>query len=119
MQQFNKSQGGDPNLTGALNWAPILGNIMPTYDLRNTKTGEEISKLCSISEKESMVASGEWEQFHSRMPADVTHTGNIINKTSGDWKDLLKNIKKGAGGNSELTTAQKRKHGFVDNTIKT
>jgi hypothetical protein len=90
---------------------------MPTYDLRNTKTGEEISHLCTIAEKEAMVTSGEWEQFHSRMPADVTHTGNIVNKTSGDWKDLLKKIKKEAGGNTGLSQEKKRNYGFADNTI--
>jgi hypothetical protein len=30
-------------------------------------------------------------------PALITHTGNVINKTSGDWKNLMKNIKKGSG----------------------
>jgi len=92
---------------------------MPTYDLRNIKTGEEISHLCTIAEKEAMIASGEWEQFHSRMPADVTHTGNIINRTSGDWRDLMKKIKKESGGNTGLSAEKKRKHGFVDNTVKT
>jgi len=92
---------------------------MPTYDLRNTATGEEITKLCTIAEKEAMVESGEWEQFFTRMPADITHTGNIINKTSGDWKDLLKKIKKGSGGNSGLSDKKKRQHGFSDNSIKT
>ena len=66
-----------------------------------------------------MVASGEWTQVMLRAPADVTHTGNIVNKTSGDWKDLLKKIKDGSGGNSGLTAAQKRKYGFQDNSIKT
>ena len=34
-------------------------------------------------------------------PSLVTHTGNIVNKTSGDWKNHLENIKKGSGsGNS-------------------
>jgi hypothetical protein len=92
---------------------------MPTYDLRNTETGEEITKFCSIAEKEKMVASGEWEQFFTRMPADITHTGNMINKTSGDWKDLLKTIKKGATGNSSLSDEQRKKHGLSVSTIKT
>ena len=92
---------------------------MPTYDLRNTKTGEEITKLCSIAEKEKMVASGEWEQFFTRMPADITHTGNVINKTSGDWKDLLKSIHNKADGSKYLTDKQKEKYGFKRSTIKT
>ena len=92
---------------------------MPTYDLRNKTTGEEISKLCTIAKKEAMVASGEWEQFHSRMPSDITHAGNIVNKTSGDWKDLLKAVKKGAGGNSGLSKEKKEKYGFKDNSVNT
>lgn len=32
-----------------------------------------------------------------RAPALVTQTGNTINRTSGDWKNLVSNIKKGAG----------------------
>jgi len=92
---------------------------MPTYDLKNTETGEIKEFLVTISKKEEMVASGEWTQVMLRAPADVTHTGNIVNKTSGDWKDLLKKIKDGSGGNSGLTAAQKRKYGFQDNSIKT
>lgn len=92
---------------------------MPTYELRNTKTGEEITKLCTIAEKEAMVESGEWAQFFTKMPADITHTGNMVNKTSGDWKDLLKKIKKEAGGNTGLSAEKKRKHGFVDNSVNT
>jgi len=92
---------------------------MPTYDLRNTKTGEIKEMLLTISKKEEMVASGEWEQIHTRAPADVTHTGNIINKTSSDWKDLLKTIKKGATGNSSLSDEQRKKHGLSVSSIKT
>lgn len=89
---------------------------MPTYDLRNTKTGEEISHLCTIAEKEAMVASGEWEQFHSRMPADVTHVGGIFHKTPDSWKDKLKDMKSKTGGN--LDDKITKKHGFKKNTIK-
>lgn len=79
---------------------------MPTYDMKNIKTGEVKEMFLKISEKEALVESGEWEQVFNSAPELVTHTGNIINKTSGDWKDLLKNIKKNAGK-------------WVPNTIKT
>ena len=91
---------------------------MPTYDMKNVETGEIIEMIISIAKKEEMLESGEWIQKILAPTAMVTHTGNIVNKTSGDWKDLLKQIKKGSGGNSGLTEAQKRKHGFVDNNIK-
>lgn len=92
---------------------------MPTYDLKNTETGEIKEMILSISKKEEMCASGEWEQVHLSTAKIVTHTGNIINKTSGDWKDLMKKIKKESGGNTGLSAEKKRKYGFVDNTIKT
>ena len=62
---------------------------MPTYDMKNIKTGEIEEMIISIAKKEEMLASGEWEQKILGATALVTHTGNIINKTSGDWKDLL------------------------------
>ena len=92
---------------------------MPTYDLRNTKTGEVKEMLLSISKMQEMTASDDWEQVHLGVPNLVTHTGNIVNKTSGDWKDYLKKVKKEAGGNSGLSAAQKRKYGLQDNSINT
>lgn len=50
----------------------------------------------TISAMEEFIADGEWKQIIGA-PNLVTHTGNIINKTSGDWKDHLKNIKKTSG----------------------
>jgi len=75
---------------------------MPTYNMKNTNTGEVIQKIMSISEMESMKESGDWEVAHLSTPKLVTHTGNIVNKTSSDWKDLLKKIDKGSGKNTTL-----------------
>lgn len=90
---------------------------MPTYDLRNTETGEVKEFLISISKKEEMVESGEWMQVHTSVPDLVTHTGSMLGKTSGDWKNKLDQIKKQAGGNTGLSAEKKRKYGFVDNSI--
>ena len=90
---------------------------MPTYDLKNTETGEVKEFLISISKKEEMVESGEWMQVHTSVPDLVTHTGSMLGKTSGDWKNKLDQIKKQAGGNTGLSAEKKRKYGFVDNSI--
>jgi hypothetical protein len=37
-------------------------------------------------------------------PALISATGNIINKTSGDWKQHLKNIEKGSGKGTTIKT---------------
>lgn len=51
----------------------------------------------TLSQREEFLTSGEWKQIHLDTPKLVTHTGNIVNKTSSDWKDHLKRIKKGSG----------------------
>jgi hypothetical protein len=78
---------------------------MPTYTLKNRKTGEVADRVCSISEMTVLTdnESGEWDQIIGA-PKIVTHTGSIINKTSSDWKNLLGKIKKGAGPSSTINT---------------
>ena len=51
-----------------------------------------------------MVASGEWEQVHHGTADMVTHTDGILSKTSGDWRDLLKRVKKGSGRANSVKT---------------
>lgn len=77
---------------------------MPTYDLRNKETGEVVERFLKIAEKEALIKEGEWEQIHLGMAADITHTGNIVAKTSGDWRDLLGKIKKGSGRGDTINT---------------
>ena len=77
---------------------------MPTYDLRNTATGEVEEHIISISKKEEMVSSGEYEQVHSATAKIVTHTGGVLSTTSGDWRDLLKKIKKGSARDNSINT---------------
>ena len=66
---------------------------MPIYTFRNKQTGEVKDMMLSVSSMQELTEQGEWEQIIGA-PNMVTHTGNIINKTSGDWKDHLKKIKK-------------------------
>ena len=77
---------------------------MPTYDLKNVKTGEVDEHIISISKKEEMVSSGEYEQVHLATAELVTHTGGILSTTSGDWRDLLKRVKKGSGRDNNINT---------------
>lgn len=92
---------------------------MPTYDLRNIKTGEVIQKLCSISAKEELVEQGEWVQVHLGTPMQVTHVGSMLSKTSGDWRDRLKQIKQHSGGNynDKLGHEKTSKYGLANNSI--
>jgi hypothetical protein len=69
---------------------------MPTYDMRNKQTGEVERKTLTLSEREELLATGEWEQELST-PGFVTMPGGTLSRTSGDWKDLLKNMKRTTG----------------------
>lgn len=77
---------------------------MPLYTMKNKTTGEIKEMMMKISEMENMKAAGEWEQIIGS-PSLVTHTGNVINKTSSDWKNHLQRMQKNSGR-------------YVKNTIK-
>lgn len=69
---------------------------MPTYNMRNVETGEVVSMNITLAEREEVLASGEWVQ-ELATPGFVSMPGGTLSRTSGDWKDLLKNMKKQAG----------------------
>lgn len=77
---------------------------MPTYDIRNTSTGEEKEIIVSYSKMREMVESGEWEQIHKSPVTLVTHVGGTLRHTDDNFKDLLKNIKKHSGRGNTIRT---------------
>lgn len=82
----------------------LKGNYMPTFDMKNKETGEVKEFFISNSKKEEMINSGEWEQVHLGVADLVTHTGSVLGKTSGDWKNKLEQIKKGSGRGNTIHT---------------
>lgn len=70
---------------------------MPTYDLRNTETGEEKEVICSYDSMKEMTESGEWEQFHKGTANLVTHVNGTLSTTSEGWKDVLRQTKRYSG----------------------
>lgn len=76
---------------------------MPTYILKNSKTGEVKEEMMKISEMEELVKQGEWKTMPAA-PNMVTHTGSVLSKTSNNFRDLLGQIKKGAGRRNTIKT---------------
>ncbi len=70
---------------------------MPTYDLRNTETGEEKEVICSYDSMKEMCETGEWEQFHTTTAHLVTHVNGTLSTTSEGWKDVLRQTKRYSG----------------------
>ena len=76
---------------------------MPLYTIRNKKTEDTQTTLCSyVALQEKLTDLGEdWTQ-QIGAPALISHTGNIVNKTSSEFKQLLGNIKKGSDKSSTI-----------------
>ena len=77
---------------------------MPTYTFRNKATGQVEDRIMSISARTDLIEAGEFEQIHNGTPRIVTGVGENIGKTSGDWRDLMKSIKKGSGKGNSINT---------------
>jgi len=71
--------------------------------MKNVATGEIETMILSLAEREEILKSGKYIQELS-VPNFVTMTGSTLGKTSSDWKDLLKKIKKGSGRNNTINT---------------
>ena len=69
---------------------------MPNYNVKNTKTQEVIEVNCSYNELEAMCSTGEWEKMLSN-PAFVTQVHGTLSRTSNNFRDRLKEIKKTSG----------------------
>lgn len=77
---------------------------MPKYTLEHKDTGEQKDVLMSYDElQQYLIDNLDWFRVITA-PALVTQTGNTINRTSGDWKDLMKQIKKGSGSGNTIKT---------------
>ena len=79
--------------------------IMALYTITNDETNETEELFCTYEDlQKTLEKRGEpWRQVIGT-PGFVTHTGNIVNKTSSDWKDLLKGIKKNSGRGTNINT---------------
>jgi hypothetical protein len=76
---------------------------MPLYIIKNRKTENTQTIMCSWNSlQEKLTDLGEdWTQ-QIGAPALISHTGNIVNKTSSEFKQLLGNIKKGSDKSSTI-----------------
>lgn len=77
---------------------------MPTYTVMNKNTRKKKDLFCSYDELETYLKENpNWSKVVTA-PNIVTHTGNMVNQTSGDWKDLMKKMKKESGAGDTIKT---------------
>ena len=65
---------------------------MPTYTFKNLETEEVFDKICTISEMEEMLASGEYKQV-LQSPMIVSMRDSWRRHTDDRWKDRLRTIR--------------------------
>ena len=71
---------------------------MPTYDIKNTETGEEKEVFMSYGTlQEYLALNPEWVSIHKKTGGLIPENGDMFSKTPDSWRDLAKSIKKGSG----------------------
>lgn len=69
---------------------------MPTYNMKNKVSGEIREMILSLSERQELLDTGEWEQMLS-IPNFVSDTQSTLRRAGSDWQEHLSRIKKGSG----------------------
>ena len=69
---------------------------MPSYTMKNKKTGEVKEMVLSFSERDVILESGEWEQMVSS-PRLVGMVGDMKSRVPSGFNDVLSRIKSGSG----------------------
>ena len=69
---------------------------MPTYNMKNKASGEIREMILSLSERQELLDTGEWEQMLS-IPNFVSDTQSTLRRAGSDWQEHLGRIKKGSG----------------------
>jgi hypothetical protein len=70
---------------------------MPTYTIKDVKENQEWEVICSWNELQEILDTSPNLKQGLATPVSVSMTGNTVSRTSGDWRDYLKKVKKESG----------------------
>jgi len=77
---------------------------MPLYEFKDKVTGEVTEKMCSFSAREEYLKDNTNLEVVMGCPKLISMQGSALGKTSGDWKDLIKRVKKGSGRGNTINS---------------
>ena len=78
---------------------------MPLYDFLNKETGENEEHMVKLAGYDQFIKDNPHLQREFTTAGIISHAGgNIVSKTSSDWRDHLKKIKKNAGRKANIKT---------------
>tara|TARA_B100001564_G_C20641629_1_gene672459 strand:+ start:1546 stop:1779 length:234 start_codon:yes stop_codon:yes gene_type:complete len=75
---------------------------MPLYDFKNNDTGEVEEHSMSYKDVDQFLIDNPHLEKMISSPNLISNTGTILSKTSSDWRDLQKRIKKNSGRNNTI-----------------
>ena len=64
--------------------------------MKNKASGEIREMILSLSDRQELLDTGEWEQMLS-IPNFVSDTQSTLRRAGSDWQEHLGRIKKGSG----------------------
>jgi hypothetical protein len=70
---------------------------MPTYTFRNKKTGEVEEMFISMTDREEILRTGEWEQIITNHSGFISDSKSTLTRAGSEWQNFLTKVKKGAG----------------------
>lgn len=74
---------------------------MPTYTMVNVNTGESEEMILSLSEREELLATGEWKQKLTT-PGFVSDSVGTLKRAGDGWKEVLSRVKSGSSRNNTI-----------------
>jgi len=74
---------------------------MPTYTMKNKQTGQIKEMILSLSEREQLLAEGEWIQ-QLATPKMVTNVTGTLKQAGDGWKEVLSKVKSGSGSHNTI-----------------
>lgn len=77
---------------------------MPTYTMINISTGEEKEMILSLSEREELLATGEYKQKLTTAKFISSTDGWARKQAGSGWNDVLNKVKKGSARNNTIKT---------------
>lgn len=76
---------------------------MPTYTMINIETDQEQEMVLSLSEREELLATGNYKQKLSTAKF-ISQSGSTLSKTDDGWKEVLSRVKKGSARDNSINT---------------
>lgn len=83
---------------------PFKGENMPSYTLKDTKTGETWDTICSWKELQEILDAMDNVIQVPSAPKIVSSVGSLHSKVPSGFKDVLHRVKSGSGKSNTIKT---------------